>query len=86
MADWDERHQPTRPENAQEQTEAKGKSSKGVSRRQFIKGSGLAVSAGVLVNEGLLRAAAPEKTPGVSGPGPVPVRLRINGEEHDLRI
>jgi xanthine dehydrogenase YagT iron-sulfur-binding subunit len=86
MADRDERHHPTEQENAQDQTEANGKSSKGFSRRQFIKGTGLAVSAGVLVNEGLLKAAAQEKTPGVSGPGPVPVRLRINGEEHDLRI
>ncbi len=86
MADRDERYHSNEPENAQDETETNGKPSKGFSRRQFIKGTGLAVSASVLASEGLLKAATQEKTPGVSGPGPVPVRLRINGQEHKLQL
>jgi xanthine dehydrogenase YagT iron-sulfur-binding subunit len=86
MAERDERHHSTDPENAQD-TETESRPSKGFSRRQFIKGSGLAaVSASVLANEGLLKAATRDETPGVSGPGPVPVHLRINGVEHQLRV
>lgn len=67
-------------------SQKKGKPSSGLSRRQFIKGSGLAVSAGVLVSERLLKAAAPQGTPGVAGPGAAPVKLRVNGQVHELRI
>jgi xanthine dehydrogenase YagT iron-sulfur-binding subunit len=86
MADRDERHHTTEPESARDEKKKNGKPSKGFSRRQFMKGTGLAVSASVLATEGLLKAAAQEKTPGVSGPGPVPVRLRINGKERVLQL
>jgi xanthine dehydrogenase YagT iron-sulfur-binding subunit len=87
MADQDERYDSTESVDAGDgNATSDEKSSKGFSRRQFIKGTGLAVSAGVLVPEGLLKAAMPEQTPGVSGPGPVPVKLRINGREHQLRL
>lgn len=87
MADQDERHHSTDPgETGDGQENNEKRPSKGFSRRQFIKGTGLAVSAGVFVPEGLLKAAMPEDKPGVYGPGPVPVKLRINGREHQLRI
>lgn len=62
-----------------------------VSRRDFIKGTGIAgaaISAGALLGEGLLEAsttgAAVSST--FVGPGPVPVTLRINGHERHLEI
>jgi xanthine dehydrogenase YagT iron-sulfur-binding subunit len=87
MSKRDQRDHSTETEGARgDDSQKKGKPSGGLSRRQFIKGSGLAVSAGVLVSEGLLKAAAPQATPGVAGPGVVPVRLRVNGKIHDLRV
>ncbi len=87
MADRDKPNHPTDPGREPDaKAELGEKSGKGFSRRQFIKGSGLAVGAGVLANEGLLKAAGIEVAPGVSGPGVVPVRLKINGREHSLRL
>ncbi len=59
-----------------------------VSRRDFLRGAGAAVSA---VSGGLLVAEPSGATPapgsaGVVGPGEVPVTLRINGKEHRLKI
>jgi len=57
---------------------------KGLSRRDFIKGTGVAVSTGVLVNEGVLTAqGAPAP---VMGPGAVPIRLRVNGQTRNLTV
>ncbi|HEV2388718.1 MAG TPA: (2Fe-2S)-binding protein [Candidatus Acidoferrales bacterium] len=67
-------------------SQKKGKPSSGLSRRQFIKGTGLAVSASVLVSEGLLKAAGAQEASGVAGPGAVPIRLRVNGQVRELRI
>jgi xanthine dehydrogenase YagT iron-sulfur-binding subunit len=87
MADQDDLHHSTGSgEPGDDNSASDRESSKGFSRRQFIKGTGLAVSASVFVPDGLLKAAMPEETPGVSGPGEVPVRLRINGREHQLRL
>jgi xanthine dehydrogenase YagT iron-sulfur-binding subunit len=87
MADRDERNHSTDPERDPDpKAESGEKSGKGFSRRQFIKGTGIAMGAGVLANEGLLKAAGIETAPGVSGPGSVPIRLKINGREHSLRL
>ena len=62
-----------------------------VSRRDFIKGTGIAgaaISAGALLGEGLLEASTTSAAGGgtIVGPGPVPVTLRINGEEKHLQL
>jgi xanthine dehydrogenase YagT iron-sulfur-binding subunit len=57
----------------------------GFSRRDFLKGASMAVSTGLLVApEGA--AAAPEASPGVVGPGAVPITLQINGQAHSLKV
>ena len=58
----------------------------GVSRRGFLKGAGVAVSAVTMLREGLLPspvAAAEAKT---AGPGAVPMTLRINGQAHAVTL
>ncbi len=63
---------------------------RGISRRGFLKGAGL-TAAGSALFEGVQsfgRETASTTNPGVTelGPGPVPVRLRINGKEQSLEI
>jgi len=60
---------------------------KGVSRRDFLKGTGAAVSAGVISGTAaeLLQAQEPPKGK-FAGPGEVPITLRINGQTHDLSV
>jgi xanthine dehydrogenase YagT iron-sulfur-binding subunit len=62
----------------------------GISRRGFLKGAGItAASTALLEGVQTLRAEAETAaTPGVTefGPGPVPIRLHINGAEHVLDI
>ena len=64
----------------------------GFSRRQFIKGTGIAsvaVSAGTLLGENLLQAATGADaiaSAGLAGPGSVPVSLRINGQVRRLEL
>src|SRR5215471_720071 len=63
---------------------------KGISRRGFLKGAGF-TAAGTALLDGVQtfgREAAAAATPGVTelGPGPVPVRLRVNGKEHAMDI
>ena len=68
----------------------------GLSRRDFLRGgaaAGALGSAGLLVGE-IAEAAkrqpahAPPVADGMQvwGPGPVPVRLRVNGKVHDLKL
>ena len=57
----------------------------GFSRRDFLKGASMAVSTGLLATPEA-RAAAPEHSPGVLGPGAVPITLQINGKEHNLKV
>lgn len=59
--------------------------SEGLSRRDFLKGAGVAVSGGILVEPGTA-AAAPPRSAGVVGPGEVPVTLRINGQVRKLNV
>ncbi|MFL6292713.1 MAG: 2Fe-2S iron-sulfur cluster-binding protein [Thermoanaerobaculia bacterium] len=66
----------------------------GLSRRDFLRGGAVAGalgSAGLLGSElveGAKGAPAPRMEAGVEvfGPGPVPMRLRINGKNYDLRL
>jgi xanthine dehydrogenase YagT iron-sulfur-binding subunit len=57
----------------------------GLSRRDFLKGAGMAATTGLLVAPEA-RAAAPESSPGVIGPGAVPITLQINGKTHSLKL
>ncbi len=56
-----------------------------LTRRDFLKGAGVAVSGGLLVGEQLAQAA-PAPAGEVLGPGAVPITLRINGKEHRLEL
>jgi aerobic-type carbon monoxide dehydrogenase small subunit (CoxS/CutS family) len=60
-------------------------SARGFSRRAFLKGASVAVSAGVMVGEGFLEAAAATGS-NVAGPGPVPFTLKINGKTHQVEL
>ena len=78
-------------EKDERQKRAAADEASGVSRRQFIKGTGLAsvaVSATVLLGDEVAKAAG--KLQGSegkwAGPGPVDVTLRINGKEHKLQL
>ena len=57
----------------------------GFSRRDFLKGAGMAVSTGLLTAPELA-TATPEPSSGVLGPDAVPIKLQINGEAHDLKL
>jgi xanthine dehydrogenase YagT iron-sulfur-binding subunit len=57
----------------------------GLSRRDFLKGAGVAVSTGMLAAPEPA-AAAPESAAGLRGPGAVPITLRINGQAHSLQV
>ncbi len=56
----------------------------GFSRRDFLKGAGVAVSSGLLAAPEAGVAAEP--TPGVLGPGAVAITLEINGKAHSLKV
>jgi len=56
-----------------------------LSRRDFLKGAGTAVSGGLLVT-GQAAGAPPGAAPKVLGPGAVPVTLRVNGQTHKLNL
>jgi aerobic-type carbon monoxide dehydrogenase small subunit (CoxS/CutS family) len=58
----------------------------GMSRRGFLKGAGVA-AAGAAIADGSLEALAQEKQgPPVLGPGPVPVTLKVNGQEKRFEL
>jgi xanthine dehydrogenase YagT iron-sulfur-binding subunit len=57
----------------------------GVSRRDFLKGAGVAVSGGILAGETQAVAAPPEAGT-VRGPGETSVTLRINGQTKRLNL
>jgi xanthine dehydrogenase YagT iron-sulfur-binding subunit len=63
------------------------KGRKGLSRRDFIRSTSAAVSAGVLVTNDLLKAQSPGGPAGeIVGPGAVPISLQINGEKKNLSV
>jgi xanthine dehydrogenase YagT iron-sulfur-binding subunit len=57
-----------------------------LTRRDFLRGAGVAVSGGMLVGSGALANASPRPETEILGPGEVPITLKINGAEHKLRI
>ncbi len=77
----------------QAETRPKG-SRRGLGRRDFVKlvgSTGVAVSAGVLVGDDLLKATSQGGPPGsppgrILGPGPVPITLRVNGKAHTVKL
>ena len=76
-------HDPTKsPHHSPEDQEE----NRGISRRGFLKGAGLTAAGTALLDgvQAFSRETAAATNPGVTelGPGPVPVRLRINGKEH----
>lgn len=58
----------------------------GLSRRDFLKVTGAAVPAGVLISEGLLGPYVAAGTAGAVGPGAVAITLRINGRARSLEL
>jgi aerobic-type carbon monoxide dehydrogenase small subunit (CoxS/CutS family) len=58
----------------------------GVSRRDFIKGTGAAVSAGAVLTGELFAAPQSRAEGAVAGPGAVPFELRINGTTHRVTL
>jgi xanthine dehydrogenase YagT iron-sulfur-binding subunit len=56
-----------------------------LSRRDFLKGASVAVSSGILAGQARAAAGPPDNAEFV-GPGEVPVKLRINGREHELNL
>jgi xanthine dehydrogenase YagT iron-sulfur-binding subunit len=57
----------------------------GVSRRAFLKGAGLTAAGTTVLNSGLL-AQSPSSVSHVSGPGPVPITLNVNGTPRRLQV
>lgn len=57
----------------------------GVSRRDFLRGAGVAVSGSILARETLLHAA-PDSTGEVRGPGETKIVLRINGKPQTMTL
>jgi xanthine dehydrogenase YagT iron-sulfur-binding subunit len=62
----------------------------GITRRGFLKGAGLTAAGAALLDgvQAFGREAAAATTAGVTefGPGPVPVKLKVNGKEHAVEI
>jgi len=59
-------------------------SASGFSRRDFLKGAGVAVSTGMIPAS--QAAAAPPASPEVLGPGAVSITLSINGKPQTLKV
>lgn len=57
----------------------------GLSRRDFIKVTGTALPAGVLIGDEIVEKIKPRPGPLV-GPGPVPVTLTINGRRRTIEV
>lgn len=78
------------PEKQMERQAADETSRNGISRRGFLKGAGLTAAGTALLDgvQSFSRETAAAANPGVTelGPGPVPLRLRVNGKEHALEI
>lgn len=92
MDDQDKPRPANRQKNEAENSAGEHGMGSGFSRRDFIKGTGLAsvaISAGTLLGEELLKAATGEDAAAsgaVVGPGSVPVTLRVNGQMKQLQL
>lgn len=56
----------------------------GLSRRDFLKASSITLSVPLVVNQGVVQAAASDVK--IHGPGKVPIRLTINGKTHAAQL
>lgn len=65
--------------------EPQSSSDSGVSRRDFLRGAGVAVSGSILTGEALLQAA-PQSAGEVRGPGETQIVLRINGKSQRMTL
>lgn len=81
---------PSSPENRTEDLAASKDPHNGISRRGFLKGAGFTAAGTALLDgvQAFSRETTSTAHPGVTefGPGPVPVRLRINGHEQTVQI
>ena len=81
---------PSSPENPAQDRSACNAANSGISRRGFLKGAGFTAAGTALLDgvQAFSRDTGASPNPGVTelGPGPVPVRLRINGKEQTLQI
>jgi xanthine dehydrogenase YagT iron-sulfur-binding subunit len=79
---------PQSPPRAEQKDEAPRPG--GVSRRDFMRGTGIAgvaMSATMLLGDEVAKAAGRAPEPGKwMGPGPVDITLRINGQTHQLQL
>ncbi len=69
-------------------TRERNKNGPGPSRRDFLRGSGVAAAATALAQTAAAAAAAPAQSPAVAaiGPGPVQLTLDVNGAEMTTRV
>jgi aerobic-type carbon monoxide dehydrogenase small subunit (CoxS/CutS family) len=81
---------PSLAENRDQDRTASETAKNGISRRGFLKGAGFTAAGTALLDgvQAFSHEAAASLNPGVTelGPGPVPVRLRVNGKEQTLQI
>jgi xanthine dehydrogenase YagT iron-sulfur-binding subunit len=56
-----------------------------LTRRDFLKGAGVAVPTGLLISEAHAAVPSPASD-AVAGPGPVSITLRVNGKAHRLNL
>jgi aerobic-type carbon monoxide dehydrogenase small subunit (CoxS/CutS family) len=60
---------------------------RGITRRRLMQGAGLAAGSGLLRSlDAVAEEAERSGGPRVQGPGPVPVRLRVNGRERTIDV
>ena len=85
MADKDRPRHRGSARDRKDSTAPPEKSSRDISRRSFIKGTGIA-TAGLLVSEDLLKAAEAQSSAVIVGPGATAISLRINGQAHRLQV
>ncbi|PYV25186.1 MAG: hypothetical protein DMG27_10820 [Acidobacteria bacterium] len=57
-----------------------------LTRRDFLRGAGVAVSTGLLATQAAASGSPDEAAGAVVGPGETPVTLRINGKTHRLNL
>jgi xanthine dehydrogenase YagT iron-sulfur-binding subunit len=62
------------------------KANEALTRRDFLKGAGVAVSGGLLAGREPVVAVSPEEKAKVLGPEAVPITLRINGKAQKLTL
>jgi xanthine dehydrogenase YagT iron-sulfur-binding subunit len=72
--------------NKDEDAPHRGHGPDGVSRRDFLRGAGVAVSGSVIISEAAVLPAAAEGSAQILGPGETQVTLRINGQTRQLNI